>query len=192
MPGIIGQKLGMSQVLQDDGRVIPVTFVKCSPNTIVQVKTKEKDGYPALVLGFDAYKNPSKNKKFKMVREFRVEKPENYQKDQKFELKGLEGIKAVTVTSQSKGKGMQGVVRKYHFAGGPATHGSTFHREPGAVGARSKPGRVHKGKHLPGHMGYEQVTLKDRPVILLAPDKELIAIKGPIPGPNKGYVFLKF
>lgn len=192
MSGLIGQKLGMSQVVQDDGQVIPVTFVKCAPNTIVHIKTQENDGYPAIVLGFDAYKNPTKNRKFKVLKEFRVEKTEGYSKEQQVDLKSLDGVKHVTVMAYSKGKGYQGVVKRYNFAGGPASHGSTFRREPGSIGARSKPGRVHKGKKLPGHMGNAQITLKNRPVVLLAPDKQLVAIKGPIPGPNKSYVFITF
>lgn len=192
MPGIIGQKLGMSQVIQDDGRVIPVTFVRCRPNTIVQVKTAEKDGYPAIVLGFDAYKKPSKNKAFKVLREFRVTAPQDYEKGKTIDLNSLQGISEVTVSGYARGMGFQGVVKRFHFAGGGASHGSHFHREPGAIGARAKPGRVHKGKKLPGHMGGQKVTLSQRPVILLAPDKELIAIKGPIPGAQRGYVFIKF
>jgi len=192
MPGIIGKKLGMSQVIQDDGRVIPVTYVACEPNEVVQVKTEQTDGYPAIVLGFDAYKNPSKNKKFKALREFRVEKPEDYKKGQKISVDILNGVNTVTVTAVSKGKGFQGVVKRYHFAGGLATHGSTFHREPGSIGCRAKPGRVNKGKRLPGHMGLGQITLKNRPVISVTADKNVLGIKGAVPGANNSYIYIKF
>ncbi|MBN1258623.1 50S ribosomal protein L3 [Candidatus Peregrinibacteria bacterium] len=192
MPGIIGKKLGMSQIIQDDGRVIPVTFVRCEPNTVTQVKTQEKDGYPAIVLGFDAYKNPSKNIKFKTLKEFRVEKAEDYKVGQAVDLGALKEVKEVTITGVSKGKGFQGVVKRYGFAGGPASHGSHFHREPGSIGCRAKPGRVRKGRKLPGHMGTDTITLKNRPVIVFEPSRHVLGIKGAIPGANNGYVYIKF
>ncbi len=192
MPGIIGKKLGMSQVIQDDGRVIPVTFVHCQPNTVVQVKTEETDGYPAIVLGFDAYKNPSKNKSFKMLKEFRVDNSGDYKKGQKVDLSTLKTVETVTVTSVSKGKGYQGVIKRHNFARGPETHGSHHHREPGSIGMSAKPARVMKGKKMPGHMGFRKVTLKNRPVVKLVPEKELIAIKGPVSGANNSYVYIKF
>jgi len=192
MPGIIGKKLGMSQIIQDDGRVIPVTFVKCDPNTVVQVKTEGKDGYPAIVLGFDAYKNPSKNIKFKTLKEFRVAKSDDYKVGQAVDLNTLKEVKEVTVTGTSKGKGFQGVMKRHGFHGGPEGHGSHFHREPGSIGCRAKPGRTRKGRKLPGHMGTDTVTIKNRPVIVLEPTKHVMAIKGAIPGANNGYVYIKF
>lgn len=192
MPGIIGKKLGMSQIIQDDGRVIPVTFILCQPNTVVQVKTESNDGYPAIVLGFDAYKNPSKNKTFKTVKEFRVENPDDYKKDQKVDLNQLKDVETVTVTSTSKGKGYQGVIKRHKFSRGPETHGSHHHREPGSIGMCAKPGRVMKGKKMPGHMGFQKVTLLDRPVVKIIPEKDLIAIKGSVTGANNSYVYIKF
>jgi large subunit ribosomal protein L3 len=192
MPGIIGKKLGMSQIMQDDGRVIPVTFVKCDPNEIVQVKTEDKDGYPAIVLGFDAYKNPSKNIKFKAMKEFRVDKADAYKKGDKITLESLKEVKTVTVTSVSKGKGFQGVMKRHNFRGGPESHGSHFHREPGSIGMRCKPGRVNKGHKMAGHMGVDIVTIKNRPIVTLAPEHNVMAIKGPIPGSVNGYVYIKF
>lgn len=192
MPGIIGKKLGMSQVIQDDGRVIPVTYVQCNPNEVVYIKTEEKDGYPAIVLGFDEYKNPSKNKKFKTLKEFRVENIDEYKKGQKITLDTLKEIEAVNVCSISKGKGFQGVIKRHNFSRGPETHGSNHHREPGSIGMCAKPGRVIKGKKMPGQMGNAQVTLKNRPVISLIPEKNLVAIKGSIPGSNNGYIYLNF
>ena len=192
MPGIIGKKLGMSHVFQDDGRVIPITFIQCKPNTVVQIKTQGKDGYPAIVLGFDAYKNPSKNKKFKTLKEFRVENPDTFQKGQLLDLSQLKDIPTVAVTATSKGKGFQGVVKRHHFAGGPASHGSHFHREPGSIGMRAKPGRVNKGHRMAGHMGCETVTVQGREIVKVIPEKELLAIKGPVPGANNSYVFIKY
>ncbi|MBU1017812.1 50S ribosomal protein L3 [Patescibacteria group bacterium] len=192
MPGIIGKKLGMSQVIQDDGCVIPVTFVRCQPNTVVQVKSEDTDGYPAIVLGFDAYKNPSKNKIFKVVKEFRVDNPSDYKKGQIIDLATLKDVEAVTITATSKGKGYQGVIKRHKFSQGPETHGSHHHREPGSIGMCAKPGRVMKGKKMPGHMGFSKVTLLNRPVVSLIPEKELVAIKGAVPGANNTYVYIKF
>ena len=192
MPGIIGKKLGMSQIIQDDGCVIPVSFIHCQPNTVMQVKTEGNDGYPAIVLGFDAYKNPSKNKKYKIVKEFCIENSDDYKKGQKIDLAQLKDVKKVAITAISKGKGYQGVVKRHKFSRGPETHGSHHHREPGSIGMCAKPGRVMKGKKMPGHMGTQKVTLKDRVVVKLVPERELIAIKGPIPGANNGYVYIKF
>ncbi len=192
MPGIIGKKLGMSQIIQDDGRVIPATFIQCQPNTIVQLKTESKDGYPAIVLGFDAYKNPSKNKKFKALKEFRVENVENYKLGESVDLKELVNVEKVTITAVSKGKGYQGVIKRHGFSRGPETHGSHHHRRPGSIGMCAKPGKVLKGKKMPGHMGVQKVTLKNRPILKLAPEKEIIAIKGPVPGANNSYVYIKY
>ena len=192
MPGIIGKKLGMSQVIQDDGRVIPVTYVQCNPNEVVYVKTEEKDGYPAIVLGFDEYKNPSKNKKYKSIKEFRVESTDEYKKGQKITLDTLKEIEAVTVCSISKGKGFQGVIKRHNLSRGHVTHGSIHHREPGSIGMCAKPGRVIKGKKMPGQMGNVQVTLKNRSVVSLVPEKNLVAIRGSIPGSNNGYVYLNY
>lgn len=192
MPGIIGKKLGMSHVIQDDGRVIPVTFVRCEPNTVVQIKTQEKDGYPAIVLGCDAYKNPSKNQKFKCLKEFRVEKTEGLEKGQAIDLTALSEIKQVTVTGTSKGKGFQGVMKRHNFAGGRMSRGSHFHRSPGSIGCRAMPGRVHKGKKMPGHMGVDTITLKGRSIVTVAPTEQLLGIQGPIPGAVNSYVFIRF
>jgi len=192
MSGIIGKKLGMSQVIQDDGRVIPVTYVICEPNEVVQVKTEQADGYPAIVLGFDAYKNPSKNKKYKAMKEFRVENADDYKKGQKVSVETLKEVEKVTVTAHSKGKGYQGVVKRHSFARGPETHGSGHHREPGSVGMCAKPGRVMKGKKLPGQLGNVQVTLRNRPLVSVLPDKNVLAIKGCIPGASNSYIYIKF
>ncbi len=192
MPGIIGKKLGMSQIIQDDGRVIPVTFLKCDPNTVVQVKSTERDGYPAIVLGFDAYKNPSKNCKFKVKREFRVTKPEDYKVGQGVDLSVLKDVATVAITSVSKGKGFQGVMKRHNFAGGPGGHGSHFHREPGSIGMRAKPGKVNKGHRMAGHMGVDKITIKNVPVVKVIPEKALIALKGPVPGATNSYVFINY
>jgi len=191
MLGILGKKIGMTRILQDDGRVIPITLVQCEPNTVAQVKTKEKDGYPAIVLGFCALKKPMKTKKFRFLKEVKTGENETYNKGDQVTVESFKDTKTVEVMSVSKGKGFQGVVKRYHFRGGPETHGSHAHREPGSIGCRAKPGRVVKGKHLPGHMGGAQVTLKRIPVEYIDVEKNLIGLKGPVPGANKSLIFIK-
>jgi large subunit ribosomal protein L3 len=191
MTGILGKKLGMTRVMQDDGRVIPISVVYCEPNEVVQVKTAEKDGYPAIVLGFSEYKKPSKTRKFKFLKEFRIKEGETYKIGDKVTLEALKEIKTVSITGFSKGKGFQGVIKRHGFASGPSGHGSHHHREPGSVGTRAKPGRVAKGKKLPGHMGNKQVTIKKVPIIYLDNQNHLIGIKGPVPGATKGLVIIK-
>lgn len=192
MSGILGKKLGMTRIWEDSGRVIPVSQISCPPNTIVQVKTAEKDGYPAIVLGFEALKKPRKTKKFKTLKEFRVSKPEDYQKDNQVTLALLKEVKEITVSGISKGKGFAGFIKRHHFASGPGSHGSHAKREPGSVGARAKPGRIHKGKRMAGHMGNERVTIKHVPVINIDEEKNLLLVKGQVPGPRGGTVEIKY
>ncbi len=188
MPGILGRKIGMTRIMQDDGRVIPITVVQCTPNTVTQVKTTEKDGYPAIVLGFAERKKSTKNKKFYFVREFKIENENEFKKGDTITVEILKEKENVEVTGTSKGKGFQGVIKRHHFSSGPETHGSHQHREPGSIGARAKPGRVHKGKRMAGRMGHETVTLKNIPIIHIDPNHHLIALQGSLPGPNKGLI----
>lgn len=192
MAGILGKKIGMTRVIQDDGRVIPVTVVQCTPNTIDQIKTVEKDGYPALVLGFDALKKPTKTRRFYHLREFRISAEEitKYKKGDSITLEILKDVKTVIITGVSKGKGFQGVVKRYGFTRGSLTHGSHHHREPGSIGTRAKPGRVNKGKRMPGHMGLDTVTRKKVQVIHVDVEKNLLAIKGAVPGGKNNLVII--
>jgi large subunit ribosomal protein L3 len=191
MPGILGKKIGMTQILED-GKMIPLTVVECQPNTIVQVKTQDKDGYNAIVLGFSELKNPKRNKKYYFKREFRVENPEEFKVGDKVTVDNFQEVEAVTFTSSSKGKGFQGVIRRHNFSRGPETHGSRHHREPGSVGACAMPGRVVKGKKLPGRMGNKTVTRKNVPVVYLDSEKNLIGLKGPIPGGKNNLVVISY
>lgn len=191
MLGILGKKLGMTRVIQDDGRVIPITVVQCEPNEVAQVKTADKDGYPAIVLGFSKLKKPKKTKKFKFLREVRLSEGDEYKKGETVGLEKFKEIKEVEISGISKGKGFQGVIKKHNFSRGPETHGSHHHREPGAIGACAKPARVHKGKKLPGQMGNEKITLKRVEVAYLDEKNNLIGLKGPLPGPNRGLIFIK-
>lgn len=186
MSGILGKKLGMTRLIKDDGRVIPITVITCEPNEITQVKTVKKDGYPAIVLGFAKLKHQTKTKKFRHVREFKVQESElaSFEKGKQITVDILKDITEVKVTAITKGKGFQGVMKRYNFHGGPASHGSHFHREPGSIGTRAKPGRVEHGKKLPGHMGDAQMTLKNIKVELLDEKKNIVCLRGPIPGGN--------
>lgn len=188
MSGILGKKIGMTRMFQDDGRVIPITVVECTPNEVTQVKTTEKDGYPAIVLGFSKLKKPSKTKKFQYSKEFQTE--EEAKKGDKVTLETLQDAETVKVCGISKGKGFQGVIKRYNFARGPETHGSHHHRKPGSIGACAKPGRVHKGKKLPGQMGNARTTLRSVKVAYLDNEKNLIGLKGPVPGPNGSLVVI--
>ncbi len=192
MTGLLGTKLGMTRIIQDDGRMIPLTVVQCEPNTVVQVKTNEKDGYLALVLGFNALKKPTKNRKFKHLKEFRLNEGATAP-----EMGGMISVEIfekgemTQVTSTSKGKGFQGVIKRHNFSRGPMSHGSHHHREPGSIGARSRPGKVCKGKKMPGHMGSENVTRNNVEVVYIDPEKNLVGLKGPVPGGNGSLVIIR-
>lgn len=192
MPGILGRKIGMTRIFQDDGRVIPVTILACSPNSVAQVKTVDNDGYPAIVLGFEQLKKPRKTRKYRFLKEFRVEKPEDYKIGDQVTLEILKDAKEVTLSGISKGKGFAGFIKRHHFSSGPGSHGSHAHREPGSIGARAKPGRVIKGKRMAGRMGSERVTIQHVPVMEVNPEKNLLAVKGQVPGANGGLIEIKF
>lgn len=193
MPGLIGTKIGMTRIInQDDGRVIPLTVIQCQPNVVVQVKTVEKDGYPALVLGANALKKPSKNRTYRHLREFRI--PEGMDPLKPGDQLGVDLFEVgdrVRMTSTSKGKGFQGVIKRHNFARGPETHGSHHHREPGSIGACARPGRVHKGKKMPGRMGTDTITLKDVEIVFVNKDENILAVRGPVAGSKGSRIILR-
>lgn len=191
MPGILGKKLGMTRILQDDGRVIPLTLIHCEPNEITQVKTAEKDGYPAIVLGFSKLKKERKNKKFYFRKEFRITPDQELKKGSLIKVDIFKEGELVRITGTSKGKGFQGVMKRHNFSGGPASHGSHFQREPGSIGARAKPGRVHKGKKMAGHMGTDTVTLQKVPVSMIDVENNVIGIKGAVPGSKNSLIIIR-
>ena len=180
----------MTRVFQDDGCVIPLTLIECQPNTVVQVKTQEKDGYPAIVLGFKQLHKPKKNRKFYHLKEFRVGAGEEYKIGDTVTLESFKDAEQVKISGISKGKGFQGFIKRHNFRSGKMSHGSHHHREPGSIGCRAKPGRVHKGKKMAGRMGLDKVTLRDVKVVSVDVSKNLIALKGPVPGPNNGVITL--
>jgi large subunit ribosomal protein L3 len=183
MTGILGKKVGMTRVIADDGGVIPVSVIECSPNEIIHIKTTEKDGYPALVLGFDELKKPKKTCKFRHLAEFKIENNSEVKKGEKVSVANFQEIKTVKIIGTSKGKGTAGVIKRHNFSRGPETHGSHHHRQPGSnAGTVTGTGRTPKGKKFPGRMGNAQVTKKNIPIVSVDIEKNLLVVKGPIPG----------
>ncbi|TSC96999.1 MAG: large subunit ribosomal protein L3 [Candidatus Peregrinibacteria bacterium Greene1014_49] len=193
MSGLIARKLGMSRVFLD-GAAVPVTYLQVEPNIIVRLKNTEKDGYNAVILGIGKKivrtRKGNELQKFRFLKEWRVDSLEGLTIGSTLAVETIPEASLVTVTAVSKGKGFQGVMKRYHFAGGPATHGSHFKREPGSVGMREMPGRIFRGKKMAGHMGSEQITLHARPVVLCDIEKGVLAVKGAVPGPNGAAVYL--
>jgi len=203
MIGLLAQKIGMSQVYDEKGHVVPVTVLAAGPCPVVQVKTSERDGYTALQIGFGKRREKLIPKPLqghmkkhnaaglRMLREIRVEDPSAYQVGQTLTVALFEvGVK-VDVVGVSKGKGFAGVVRRHHFTAGRATHGCTTHKQPGSIGASAYPSRVVKGKRLPGRMGGERVTVRNLDVIGVDPDQNLIWLRGCVPGHPNGTVLIR-
>lgn len=201
MTGILGKKLGMTQILGEDGKVIPVTVIEAGPCGVIQVKTREKDGYEATKIGFSEerkIKNVNKPmsgvfkkagvKPLRVIREFKMG-------DLKVGDLVTVGMfskgDSIKVSGISKGKGFQGVMKRHNYAGGPGSHGSMFNRAPGSIGASSYPSRVWKNKGLPGHMGSEKVTVKNLKVVDVRPEQNLLLVKGAIPGAAGTYLEIR-
>ena len=193
--GLIGRKVGMTQLFGSDGEQIPVTVIEAGPCTIVQVRTKATHGYDAIQIGFEPQKkNVTKPMAghFKKVnvsplrhlREIRLEKVDGYQVGQNLDVSLFSPGELVDVTGTSKGKGFQGGVKRHGWHGGDATHGSMFHRAPGSIGASSDPSRVWPGHRLPGRMGGVRRTVLNLEVVRVMPDQQLLLVKGALPGPN--------
>lgn len=201
--GVIGKKLGMTQVFDEQGLAIPVTVIKVDPIVVTQIKTVKNDGYNAIQVGTVPAKEKhltkaqighfKKNKleNFKYLQEFRVENPQDYTVGQSIEISILDNIEKVDVTGKSIGKGFQGTVKRWNFSRGPMGHGSKNHREPGSIGAGTTPGRVIKGKRMAGNMGNEQVTITKLKLVKVDSENSLILIKGSVPGPEGKLVTIK-
>lgn len=194
MSGLIATKVGMSRVFLETGEAVPVTYLKVEPNVIVRTKTIEKDGYNAIVLGVGprewTSRKGKKNIRYRIQKEWRVESLDGMEPGKQLTVELLPDTCTVTVTGVSKGKGFTGVIKRHGFAGGPGSHGSHFHREPGSIGMRELPGRVHKGKRMAGRSGRDTVTISHRPVMVRDVSNGVIAVKGPVPGPNGTPIFL--
>ncbi len=194
MIGLLAKKIGMSRVFLPDGQAVPVTYLLVEENNVIRTKSKEKDGYEAVVLGVGQRtvktRKGNEVRRYRAEKEFTVDSLSDYAKDKKIGVATLPVESLVTITGTSKGKGFQGVMKRHHFSGGPASHGSHFIREPGSVGMRTWPGRIHAGKKMPGHMGLETITIKHRKVLVCDEGRKVIGVKGPVPGPNGSFVTL--
>lgn len=202
--GLIGRKAGMTRIFTEDGVSIPVTVIEATPNRVTQVKTGESDGYSAVQVTAGTKKAGSVNKAAaghfakanveagRIVREFRLEGEVEHKLGDEITVSIFEAGQAIDVTGQSKGKGFQGVIKRYNFAMQDATHGNSLsHRAPGSIGQCQTPGRVWKGKKMAGHMGDERVTTQNLEVVKIDTERNLIMIKGAVPGATGGHVFVK-
>jgi LSU ribosomal protein L3P len=198
--GIIGRKIGMTQLFQENGKAIAVTAIKAGASVVTQVKSEAKDGYNAIQLGFGKAKRPTSPEKghlrgideVRHLREFRTDDINSVKRGEKVDVSFLKSGDLVNVSGFSKGKGFAGVVKRYHFAGGPKTHGQTDrHRAPGSIGATTFPGRVLKGKHMAGRMGNKKVTAHNLRVSQADPKRNLLLLRGAVPGANGGLLIIR-
>ena len=204
MEGILGKKLGMTQVYSDEGQVIPVTVIKAGPCLVVQRRTADNDGYEAVQLGLVEERAPRRVTQpmrghFDKAGLAAMRRLEEFSIDNGDDLKAGDQVKAsifsendyVDVIGTSKGKGFQGVVKRHGFSGGRATHGSMFHRAPGSIGQASDPSRVFPGLKLPGRMGGKRVTVKNLKIVKVDEEKNLLYLRGSVPGPRNGYLAIR-
>ncbi len=200
---ILGKKIGMTQVFNEDGVVTPVTVVEAGPVVVTQIKTVETDGYNAIQVGFSDQKAHRVNKPLKghfekagvspkrLLAEFRVDNPAEYALGQEIKADVLEAGMMVDVTGTSKGKGTAGTIKRHNQSRGPETHGSKYHRGPGSLGAASYPARVIKGMNMAGHMGHETVTVQNLEIVRVDAERNVVLVKGAVPGPRGGFVSFK-
>ena len=199
---ILGKKIGMTQIFDENGKAIPVTAIEAGPCTVIQIKTVDNDGYQAVKLGFGEVKEnkltkPKKGEFAKAnitpkkhLREFRLEEI-SYNVGDEIKADIFAAGDAVDITGTSKGKGFQGVIKRHGQSRGPMGHGSMYHRRPGSMGATSTPGRVFKGKKLPGHMGKVTVTIQNLEIVKVDTDKNVLLVKGSVPGPKGAILKVK-
>jgi len=201
MEGMLGNKVGMTQIFDEGGDAIPVTIIEAGPCYVTQIKTSEKDGYEAIQLGFGEAKRLNKPERghlpkgvpdVRHLQEIKVDGVAAYEIGQKIDAGIFSVGDLVDVTGTSKGKGFAGVMKRHGFAGGPATHGQSDRaRAPGSIGATSTPGRVFKGMRMPGRMGGQRTTVQNLKVILVDPERNLLAVRGAVPGAKGGLVTIK-
>ena len=203
-PGIIGKKIGMTQLFQESGEAMAVTAIQAGPSVVTQIKSRDRDGYDAIQVGFIENKvkqsqlsSPEKGhlrglENVRYLREFRTDDISSVKSGDKVNVGFLKQGDLINVIGLSKGKGFAGVVKRHHFAGGPKTHGQTDrHRAPGSIGATTFPGRVFKGKRMAGHMGNRRVTARNLKVIQADPERNLLLVKGAVPGANRGLLIIE-
>jgi len=202
--GLIGKKVGMTQLLQDDGTVVPVTVIQAGPCVVVQNKTVEKDGYEAVQLGFVEFVKPKRVNKpmtghfkktnaapVRVLRETRARGDKAPNAGDKILVDIFNANELVDIIGTSKGRGFAGLIKRHHFRGGRATHGSMFHRAPGSIGASAYPSRVVKGMRMAGHLGNERVTVRNLRVARVDQENNLLFVRGAVPGPTGGYVLVE-
>ncbi len=201
MKGLIAKKVGMTQVFDESGNLTPVTVIRVEPNTVIATKTEDKFGYSAVVLGLDDLKTGKASKAYagqfpenvspkRHLKEFRDFDGEVKVGDQ-IGVELFNSVRFIDVTATSKGKGFQGVMKRWGFHGGRATHGSKFHREAGGTGCCTTPGHSLKGIKMPGHMGFERVTVQNLKVVKVDPELKVLMVKGAVPGIKKGTLIVK-
>lgn len=200
---ILGRKLGMTQIFDENGKVVPVTVIEAGPCAVIQKKTVEKDGYESIKVGFDDKRESLFNKpmlgQFKkagvspkrFVKEFRLEDTSTYEVGTEIKADIFAAGEKIDVTGVSKGKGFQGAVKRWHAHIGPKSHGSKFHRAPGSQGASSDPSRTFKNRKMPGHMGHVKTTVLNLEVAKVIAEKNIILVKGAVPGPKRGYIIVR-
>ena len=200
---ILGRKLGMTQVWDEEDNVVPVTVIQAGPCVVSQVKSEATDGYDAVQIGFGDIKASRVNKPMKghfakagvepmrYLREVRVDNAADHKVGDVVSVADFEGVKNVDVTGTSKGKGFQGTIKRWNFASGPITHGSRNQRRPGSIGQCAYPARVRKGLHMAGHMGHERVTVKNLKLVRIDPEQNLMLVKGAVPGPKNALVQIR-
>jgi large subunit ribosomal protein L3 len=202
--GLIGRKVGMTQVFQDDGTMVAVSVLAIEPNTVTRLRTTERDGYTAIQLGSEPAKKltkpeagqlkalPKAARTLGTLREFRVESVDDFEVGQTVSIGDLfEAGDDVDVSGVSKGKGFAGQIKRHNFKRGPKTHGSDHHREPGSIGPGTTPGRVYKGLRMAGHMGDERVTIKKVRIVRTDPDRNLLLVQGSLPGARGSLILVK-
>lgn len=201
---MLGKKIGMTQIFDEKGLVIPVSVIQAGPLTVVQKKTSENDGYNAIKVGYESIKEKKLSKPklgqftktklapMKYLKEFRLEDISGYEVGQEIKAEDMfQSGDKIDVSGMSKGKGFQGVTKRFGQKTGPNTHGSMYHRRPGSMGSGTSPGRVFKGKKLPGHMGMDNTTIQNLEVVRVDADRNLILIRGAVPGPKGGLLVIK-
>lgn len=201
MPGLIGRKIGMSQLFLENGAVVPVSIIEAGPCSVVQVKSKEKDGYKAIQLGLGGQKRINKplqghTKKTELksvarLFEFKVQEPEKYNVGDTIDVSIFSDGNKISVTGWTKGRGFTGGVKRWGWHGGPASHGSMAHRRIGSAGPGTAPGRILKNKTMPGRYGNEKVTIKNLEILRVDKEKNILYVKGAVPGARNGYLLLR-
>ncbi len=203
MQGLLGKKIGMTQVFGDEDRLIPVTVIEAGPCVVTQIKTEETDGYNAIQVGFGANKDKrlngparghlakSKTAPVRHVAEFRVDDPQSFSLGQALTVETFSEGESADVVGWSKGKGYAGVMKRWNFRGGPGGHGAHFHRAPGSIGMAATPSRVAKGRKLPGQYGNARNTVANLKIIKVDADQNLLLIRGAVPGANGSLVIVK-